>query len=189
MKAYPKKVRVNDNLYDINTDYKVALKCLEILNNDDLSTIERVYGSLYTLLGFIPKEDEIKALYDKMLLYLGCGETQEQQKSKVNDIDLNYDYDYISASFRSDYNIDIRNTEMHWYEFVNLISGFTDKTIMSRVRDIRNFDMNQIKDPIERSKIMKAKENVALPSVEKLTYEEQEMLDEFERLLEGGDNR
>ena len=186
MKAYPYKARIGGKIYDIRTNYKYALKCLEILNDSSISKFERIYGSIITLFGVVPDEDEIAEFYEKMILFLGCGETQEQQHSKPADIDLNYDFGYISASFRSDYNIDIRNTDMHWYEFVNLVSGLTEKSVMSRVRDIRNYDLSKVKDPQDRAKIQKAKDNVALPEKQHLSYEQIEAIDEFERLLKGG---
>lgn len=183
---YPTKANINGKIYQINTDYRVALKCLEIINDKSISDMERTYAVIYKLFGIIPEDEDIGQFVKKVTLYLGCGETQEEHQSKKRDIDLTYDMQYIIPSFRSDYGLDIVNSKMHWYEFNNLISGFTDQTIMSRVREIRNFDLSEVKDPKTRKKILQAQEGVALPELEEISKEQQEALDEFEQLL-GGD--
>ena len=183
---YPTKIEVNGKIYPINTDYRIALKCFDIINDEEIGDIERTYAVLYKLFGFIPEDDGIEIFLKKASLYLGCGETQEQQLSKNKDIDVNHDMKYIIASFRSDYNIDIVNERMHWYEFNNLISGLTPKSIMSRIRDIRNYDLSEISDPKLRRKIIEAQESVALP--QEYTQEQLNDLEEFESLFNtGGD--
>ena len=86
------------------------------------------------------------------------------------------------ASFMSDYGIDLEVTDMHWWKYCSLISGLTEKCILNKVRDIRNTDLSEYKDVKNRNKIMRAMKNVALP-IER-TKEEEEMLKEFEALLE-----
>lgn len=183
--AYPTKVRVNGKLYPINTDYRVAIKCFDILNDDTIGDLERTYAVIYKLFGIIPEDEDMGEFIKKVSIYLGCGETQEEQQSKNRDIDINYDMKYIIASFRSDYGIDIVNENMHWYEFNNLISGLTEKTIMSRIRGIRNYDLSDVSDPKLRRKIIELQESVALP--QELTREQEDAIEEFESLFVGGD--
>lgn len=183
--VYPTKAKINGKIYPINTDYRIAIECLNIINDKDIGDLERTYAVIYRLFGIIPDDNEMKEFVEKVTLYLGCGETQKEQRSKNKDIDINHDMKYIIPSFRSTYGIDIMNEDMHWYEFINLISGFTDNSIMSRVRDIRNYDLKEIKDTKIKRRIIEMKENVALP--EEYTQEQLEALDEFEALFEGGD--
>lgn len=183
--AYPLKAKINGKLYPINTDYKTALKCLEIMEDEEISDLERTYAVIYKLFSIIPEDEDMKAFVDKTVLYLGCGETQQEQRAKERDIDIIHDMKYIIPSFRSTYGIDIMSEDMHWYEFINLISGFTDDSVMSRVREIRNYDLSEVKDAKQRRKIIEAKKNVELPI--KLTQEQREALDEFESLFKGGD--
>ena len=75
---------------------------------------------------------------------------------------------------------------MHWWKYCALISGLTEKCILNKVRDIRNTDLSEYKDAKSRNKIIRAMRNVELPH--KRTKEEQEMIDEFEELLKGGDS-
>ena len=54
--------------------------------------------------------------------------------------------------------------------------------IRDRVREIRNYDLNDIKDAKTRAKIMESKESLKLK--ETITEDEKELLDEFESLFQ-----
>lgn len=117
----------------------------------------------------------------KVEKYLACGESQEQHKERKKDMDFEQDFKYLVASFMSDYHINLVESDMHWYQFINLIQGFTENSVMNRVRDLRNYDLSEVKDQKQRNKIIKAQQSVALKS--ELTQEEQEAIDEFESLF------
>jgi nitric oxide reductase large subunit len=116
--------------------------------------------------------------------YLRCGEKEEAHTSAKRDMDFNADEKYIAASFMSDYQIDLSKTDMHFWQYIHLVQGFTERSVMSRVREIRNYDLDELKDPKTRAKMVKAKEAVALP--EKFSKAEQSVIDEFEKLFEVG---
>lgn len=79
---------------------------------------------------------------------------------------------------------------MHWWEFYNLLCGLSDRCIFNRVRFVRDFDINQIKDSKEREKWARQKQLVELKTKEKASEKtaEEERLDElFEKQLKGGE--
>mgnify|MGYP000110938068 FL=1 len=96
-------------------------------------------------------------------------------------MDFKQDWPCLIASFMSDYKINLNDEEMHWYQFIDLIQGLTEDSVMSKVRELRNYDLSEVKDQKTRKKIIKLQQNVALK--EELTPEEQEALDEFEFLF------
>lgn len=181
---YPKYAKVNGKKYPINTSFTVALRCFEVIEDETISDTERTLAIIYLLFGFIP-DNHLEDFLSIAKQYLQCNETYEQQSLKKKDMDFNYDMKYIISSFMSDYHIDLTKTDMHFYQFINLIQGLTEKCSLSRVRNIRNYNLNDINDSKFRKQIAEAQEQFALP--EKLTKEEQEVLDEFENLFAGGD--
>ena len=77
-------------------------------------------------------------------------------------MDFVEDYDYITASFMSDFHIDLDNEQMHWWKFCKLINGLSNSDmgnccVLNRIRNLRNYDVKSIKDPKERQKIIEAK--------------------------------
>lgn len=183
MITYPKFAEIAGERYPINTDYRVALRCFEAVEDDKISDTERAYAIIYMLFGFIPEKNHEEFL-KAARMYLQCGEPNEQHTYE-RDMDLNLDFKYIIPSFRSDYGIDIAGENMHFWQFIQLIQGLTPNCALSRVREIRNYDVTTISDPDLKRKIYDAKAALALP--EKYTSEEQDMIDRFNKLLNGGD--
>lgn len=167
---YPNYVKVNEKKYKINTDFRIAIKCQEIATDESIGDYERTLAIIYTLYGDEGLNDTKN--YEKLLelaqKYLSCGkEIKDNDKNIEPDMDFAQDMDYIEASFMSDYNIDISTIEMHWWKFFNLINGLSNSElgnccVLNRIRNLRNYDTKNIKDPKELAKIKQAKEQVAL---------------------------
>lgn len=178
--TYPEYAEIDGVKYKLNTDYRVALKCFDVINDAEIGDVERALAVIYLLFGIIPN-DNLDKFLEKASIFLQCGEKQGEGGGQKQDMDFNADEPYILASFMSDYRIDLASTDMHFWKYIDLIKGLTEHCILSKVREIRTYDLSDIKDSKTRAKIIRAKEAVKLP--EKLTREEQEVLDEFESLF------
>ena len=180
---YPEYAEVKGKKYKINTDYRVALRCFEVIDDTSICDQERALAVVFLLFGEVPMEDMGEFLRISGD-YLRCGEKEASQEAMERDMDFNADERYIVASFMSDYRIDLSSVDMHFWQYIQLIQGFTENAIMSRVRDIRNYDINELKDPKARAKMAKAKAALALP--EKFSRDEQKTIEEFEKLFDVG---
>lgn len=178
--SYPEALLVGGQEYPINTGYEDALACIACINDATLGDAERAYGVLEILYKEEP-EDQIEAVR-MAVKYLQLGKESVPDDAPEPDMDYAYDMHYIRSSFRSDYGIDLNQTpEMHWWEFIELLQGLTDKCILNRVRDLRTYDLSSIKDQKTRSKIIRAQREVALPK--HLNQADQDTLDAFYALL------
>ena len=186
---YPKYVKIGEKKYKINTDFRVAIECQEIALDDSIGDFERALAIIYKLFGDDGLDDSNN--YEKLLelaqKYLSCGKEIDSKTNEEPDMDFIQDMDYIEASFMSDYNIDLQNTEMHWWKFHNLINGLSNSEmgnccVLNRIRNLRTFDTKDIKDQKELAKINEAKKQVALKKREvkkELTYEQKRNIDNF----------
>lgn len=186
---YPKYVKIGEKKYKINTDFRVAIECQEIALDDSIGDFERALAIIYKLFGDDGLDDSNN--YEKLLelaqKYLSCGKEVDNKTNEEPDMDFIQDMDYIEASFMSDYNIDLQNTEMHWWKFYNLINGLSNSEmgnccVLNRIRSLRTFDTKDIKDQKELAKINEAKKQVALKKREvkkELTYEQKRNIDNF----------
>jgi hypothetical protein len=174
MNGYPELITINDENYEINTDYRYALACFACISDPDLSNVERGYG----VIGLLYKQEptDMAEALRMAIKYLRCGK-EEPQDDESADMDFEADENYIKSSFMSDYKIDLDEVDMHWWKFCNLLQGLTDDAILNRIRDIRNYDIATIKDPKAKSKMLKAKREVALKK--ELPAEDQDILDDF----------
>lgn len=181
---YPTKMEINGKCYDIDTDYKTALACFKAINDANISDTKRALAVVTLLLGKdVPLED-LKEALEKCSIYLRCGRTQN---SDTNEIDLDYFQDEvpIRTSIRQCYHINL-NTEkhIHWWEYNELIEGLTEETLLSKIREIRNFDLSKEKDAKIRNKMQKAKEFYALKKQEApMTDEQKKNIDNFKKLI------
>lgn len=180
---YPEYANINGQRYKLNTDYRVGLRCFEVTEDTTICDEERALAVIYLLFGFIPEAD-LQPFLDKAALFLQCGKTRDEHEEQKKDMDFEHDRAYISASFMSDYKIDLNAVKMHWWQFCELIQGLTEHSVLSRVREIRNYNLAEIKDNKSRMKMARAQEAVALPI--RHTKEEIEAIEAFERLFEGG---
>ena len=188
---YPEEAEIFGKIYKINTDYRYGLAAFEAIDSNELNDTTRAIAVVVILFGQENEDGEIENVPDetpemlqKALDIAGrflCGQELKGAKLSKKDMDFNYDRKYIKDSFMSDYQIDIDRKQMHWWEYCDFIAGFTDDSILSKIRDIRNIDLSEYRDTKQKEKLKEAMENVALPV--KLSKEEQEEIDEFENLF------
>lgn len=178
---YPEYAEIKGKKYKIDTSYQTALRCFEINDDPDISDTERALAIVFLLFGFIPDEN-IDIFLEKAIIYLECNEKVNEEELLKKDMDYKKDWKYIVASFMSDYGIDLSKENLHFWQFYTLIQGLTPKSILNRVRDIRNYDLSTIKDEKFKEKIIKAQQQLSLENNE-YTKEEQEEIDEFENLF------
>lgn len=178
---YPEYAEINGKEYKIDTSYKTALRCFEVIEDEEIPGTERTLAIIYLLFDFIPKEN-IELFFEKAMLYLQCGESLEEQKSKKKDMDFIQDQKYINSSFMSDYHIDLSKTDLHFWQYIELIQGLTEDSSLNRVRNIRNYDLSEIKDEKTKNKIMEAQKELALKDKTtsvKITEKQKSNIDAF----------
>lgn len=192
---YPRFIKIDGKTYNINTDFKVAIECNRIAEDETIGDLERALAIIYKLFGEegINTPEHYETLLEMAKKYLLKGEEYDTEANEKPDMSFTEDYSYITTSFMSDYNIDLDNTEMHWWKFIDLMNGLSyselgDCCILNRIRNLRSMDLNEIKDQKEREKIRKAQERVALKNKEtkndvELTPDQQESVDEFYKAL------
>lgn len=187
-----KKIQIEDTIYEAKTDFRTAIRCNEIATDNTIGDFERVLGIICTMFG--PSAIDNPNHYEKLLKwalnYLSCGQEVSSNKEQP-DMDYVEDMDYIEASFMSDYQIDLTETNMDWHKFNNLMNGLSNSEfgnccVLNRIRNLRNLDLSEIKDNKERQKLAKAKEQVALKKYKKennLTKEQEESMERLNEIL------
>jgi len=182
----PEHAKIGEKLYKINTDFKIALKCEQVSQNDEIDDTERALAIIFLLFGEegLNNPQDYEEMLKKAIIYLGCGKEQSKREEEP-DMDFEQDKAYIKASFYTDYNIpDVYSTNMHWYDFVTLMNGLKEDCVLNRVREIRNYDTSDIKDTKTLTQINKQKQGVALKKKKpKMTKKQEESFEHFAELM------
>ena len=194
---YPEYIQVGDEKYKLDTSYLTAIECFRIISDDTISDTERGMALMQKLIGQIVLDQTSGDILALLVQYLQRGRTAREVEEMMAiqgdddpDIDYTQDFGYITASFISDYGIDLSsstNDSMHWWKFVDLLNGCSPKSAIGRVRELRNMDPSDYKDPKAREQILKAQRLVALKP--KLTESERQADDAFMALLAGKGNK
>jgi len=194
---YPEYIQVGEEKYKLDTSYLTAIECFQIISDDTISDTERGMALMQKLIGQIVLDQTSGDILALLVQYLQRGRTAREVEEMMAiqgdddpDIDYTQDFGYITASFISDYGIDLSsstNDSMHWWKFVDLLNGCSPKSAIGRVRELRNMDPSDYKDPKAREQILKAQRLVALKP--KLTESERQADDAFMALLAGKGNK
>jgi len=175
--------------YDLEEDeqkkefWDKALKLYyPILNIDfDKSTVEEK-----NMFNFII--DNVNEAIDKLMWFYICGRehiknTQDQRQSKEEIYNFTYDEPKIYASFMQQYGRNIREEDIHWWDFKALFDGLNEDTEMKKVISIRATDLSKIKDKEQKEYYKKLKRAYKIP----MPNDDEEInSDELEILLHGG---
>ena len=162
----PQYVKVDDKLYKINTDFRVALECNKIAEDKSIGDYERALAIIYKLFG----EDGLDCKNQNKLLELGMKYLllSNDKKEFKNEPHEKYELDFnkciglIKASFKFDYKYDPYELEyLHWYDFYNDLeslstSEFGNCCILNRITSILNQEPKEIKDNKQRQKLIEA---------------------------------
>ena len=166
----PEYVKVDDKLYKINTDFRVAIECNNIALDENIGDYERALAIIYKLFG----EDGLNCenqnrLIELAVQYLSLGRQRNGFKNEPRDkyeLDFNKCIGLIKSSFKFDYKYDPYELEyLHWYDFYNDLenlstSEFGNCCIFNRVNSILQQDAKQIKDSKDRKKLIDLKEEL-----------------------------
>ena len=188
---YPEYAKIGNKKYKINTDFRIAIKCNEIAEDNTINDYKRALGIICLLYGkeVIGDRENYQRLLEIAKKYLACGKEVSTNNEKA-DMDFIEDEEYIKSSFKYDYKYDPYKMEyLHWYEFYNDLCNLSnselgDCCVLNRVRNLRNFDLRDIKDSKERAKIKKAKEQVALKKYQKKKVANDKQLESAIKLYE-----
>lgn len=189
----PEYVKIGDKKYKINTDFRVAIKCNEIAQDDNISDNERALAIIYKLFGDdgLNNTQDWSKLLELGRKYLAIGKDNVSADDDEVDMSFSEDMDYIEASFMSDYKIDLSNEKMHWWKFYNLLQGlsnseFGDCCILNRIRNLRTMDISKISDMKERERLAKAQEVFGLKKTRhevELTKEQEESMRKLDEII------
>ena len=162
----PQYVKVDDKLYKINTDFRIALECNNIAEDKTIGEYERALAIIYKLFGEdgLDCENQNKLL-ELAMKYLLLGNDKKELKNENKEkYELDFDkcIGLIKASFKFDYKYDPYELEyLHWYDFYNDLeslstSEFGNCCILNRVTSILNQEPKEIKDNKQRQKLIEA---------------------------------
>lgn len=193
----PEYVKVDNKLYKINTDFRIALECNKIAEDENIGDYERAMAIIYKLFG----EKGFNCENQNKLLELGIKYIllgNEEKGFKI-DSDDKFELDFdkciglIKSSFKFDYGYDpYELSYLHWYSFYNDLhnlssSEFGTCCALNRIISILNADGKDLKgkdkEKLRNTQKELMKKYCKLKKDKKLTEKEKKSVLEFYKQL------
>jgi hypothetical protein len=182
-KALPDTVMVSGSAFHVNADFRVILRILRMLDDDDV--IERQKPSLIVDWFYGQKKpSDVTVACEAFLTFLRRGEDAKDQDSTEPPLmDYEQDASEIQASFVMLYGIDLLEVKfLHWWKFHALLDGafFGSGPLAEKIK-LRTLDPSKYEKPEE---IRRAQERVRIDR--KVSRAERELQQRMYDVLTGG---
>lgn len=99
------------------------------------------------------------------------------KKSKFS---FDYDAVYVLSAFKEQFNIDLLNVKMHWFEFMAYFKSLNENVQLMKIIQYRSIDISQIKDKKQKAFYRKMKTLYALPDNRTQQEKEAEVINAFD---------
>jgi len=138
----PTSVEIDGVDYNISSNFRSYIRLELIMNDSDLTEVEKLYIMLQMFYGDQKINNLQKAVDAILWMYRGGEEITKQETTEYEGdyitpkpiYDFNYDADLIYAAFLTQYNIDLNSIEyMHWWKFKALLRGLSEESKFSKV--------------------------------------------------------
>lgn len=172
--------------YQLNTSFRVGMQIILIEEDKELSKREKVY-IIMELLFKNDRPENVRDIETCLDWFINgwnhdnfTGKKSKGKKKKVaRQMDFDRDQWRIYSAFLSQYRINLAEEDMHWWEFMGLLSCL-EECAYTKVIEIRNKKIESGMSPKEKQAIKQAHEIYALEEdVDELTPQERERYENF----------
>lgn len=133
----PQYYEFNGRKYRLNLTFANVLNVFDLFRNDELMNYEKAQFAITMLFDDTKNlpQNAIDTIFEE---YISISKKSDDTKLKI--VDFRQDSIYIYSSFMADYGIDLfdRQKDLHWWKFVSLFQGLSEKTKMREVMSIRS---------------------------------------------------
>lgn len=167
----PDKVKIDGAEYTINTDFRTAIRFTMLMQDHSLDAIAKLSLALHMFFGDAPIAN-FQAAADAILWFYRCGKVGQKQDQQNKDrqsggrpektYDFEADAGLIYAAFLQQYDIDLQQASLHWWQFKALFDGLTSNTVFMRVVGYRGLEITSDMSKEEQKHYRKLKQLYAL---------------------------
>lgn len=176
------------NGYPVDMNFDTGIKVSQCLTDEELTPEERVKTALYLI---FPEGAQLDAdsATEALRWYLNGWNHDNTGKKKDEAVVMDFDIDQwrIYAAFRAQYGINLNRANLHFWEYMGLLSNLTE-CAFTQVVSIRSKEITSKMSKEERTTILKAKKIYAIKKDENYIETEAERaesvaaLEEFNRM-------
>ena len=184
----PQTVEVDGAEYEINSDFRTAIRFALLMQDQSVDVLEKVELSLRMFYkNYVPADpmDAINAI-SRFYSRKEDGDTEEQEEKEERPeprvFDFEIDADYIYAAFLEQYGIDLTKEDFHWWKFKALFAGLSENTEFMKIIGYRTAKITKDMSKEQKNRLLRLKKIYALPDNRTEEEKESDFADSLSRL-------
>lgn len=181
----PDSLTIGGRKYRIDTDYRTGIKLEQLLMDDGIPPEDKLLRAktLYFHTIFPPTEFD-EEMVAELIWFYRCGKDEKKEVKSAHDrvYDFGYDSKWIFAAFKEQYNIDLTNENMHWWEFRALFDALSEDTEFVKIMGYRAIKISGKMSTSQKRFYQKMKRMHKLP----VPKEEEKRVNQIEEALMSG---
>lgn len=183
VEKFPHAVRINGEVYELNTDFRVGLKIMQAFEDNRLATLEKKVIMCDLLFQKMP--EDINAAAIAAVKFLDCGKPRsEPTGGRV--YSFLKDAEYIYSAFLQTYGVDLQSEEMHWWKFCAMFGDLGQETTFNQIVGLRSRKQHGKLSKDDREIWFRMRGVLSLEEDEEVDPELQAARDNFDKLMGGG---
>jgi len=179
------------DIYELDADFQIGIQICLLYDDPEWSDFEKIRK--VTELLFVDDVPEYQDDIEECINWFLNGwnhDKHKKSKKSIRVIDFDVDQWRIYSAFRKQYNINLNEADLHWWEFMGLLSTL-EECAYTRVLDIRQKKITSKMSKEEKESLTEAKEIYALESIKsqkdiqretELEERDKAAIEEFNRL-------
>ncbi len=180
--SLPTKIKINNNIYDINYNYRTIINILLAFEDTELTHEEKIFIMLNNLYKTEIPQNDIEEAIKKAIKFIDCGEDYTSNKIKTRVYSFNKDANYIFTGINSTHHIDIdEKPNLHWWKFVNFFMDMSSECMFAELVYYRSRKAEGKLTKEEKVQYEKIKDLVDLESVHIQSEARKQFFDEFHK--------
>jgi len=168
--------------FSVNTDFETGIMIMQVLADTELSEFEQQYTAIRLLFDELEMPEDFETAISAVQWFLTGWNHDNHSSGKKQEavvMDMDVDQWRIYSAFRAQYQINLLEEELHFWEFMALLTTL-EECSFTRVVDIRGKKEHAKMSSEERKALKQAKKIYAIKTEKKenkiLTKAEEEFL-------------
>lgn len=179
----PNKIKVNNNIYEINCDFRSIISTLRAFEDDELTYQEKLFVMLNNLYKTEVLKEDIDEAINKAIKFIDLGkENEDDNKSTPGNRIYSFqkDANYIFSGILQTHTIDLeKQKDMHWWKFMALFMDMSSECTFGEMIYFRKRKLEGKLTKEEAKQYEKIKDIVDLDYVKKPSQARKEFFEKY----------
>lgn len=180
----PRRIKINETVYDINYDFRTVINILLAFEDSELTDEEKMYIMVKNLyVDEIPEEDIEEAIRKAIkFIDLGKEEDDSRRESDTRTYSFEKDASYIFSGINQTHHIDLEEKkDLHWWKFMSMFMDMSPDCMFGELIYYRKRKAEGKLNKEEKKQYEKIKDLVDLDYVRKPSEVRKKFFERFNK--------